>query len=101
MTPKIKSACVRCKLKNEENFMYAKGMDHTYCYDYLRFAYEMYPQAQPDKYDFEEGFLLTNGDFVNRMTAIQIATETDQLKPEYKNLNYPLLYSYMVYYKRI
>ena len=101
MTPKIKSACVRCKRKNEKDFMYVEGMNHSCCYDYLRFAYEMYPQAQPDKYDFEEGFLLTNGDFVNRMTAMQIATETDQLKPEYKNLNYPLLYSYMVYYKRI
>lgn len=101
MTPKVKSACVRCKLKSDTKFIYADGFDHTGCYDFLRFAYEMYPQANPEKYDFEEGFLLTNGDFVNRMTAMKIAKIENQLKPEYKNQNYPLLYSYMLYYRGV
>lgn len=101
MTPKVKSACVRCKLKSDTKFIYADGFDHSSCYDFLRFAHGMYPQAHPEKYDFEEGFLLTNGDFANRMSAMEIAKKENQLKPEYKNQNFPLLYSYMLYYRGV
>ena len=99
MTPKVKTACVRCKLKENEKFVYADGFDHSSCYDYLRVAHSMYPQAQPQKYDCEEGFLLTNGNFANRMLAMVVAKKENQLKPEYKDQNFPLLYSYMLYYK--
>lgn len=101
MTPKVKMACVRCKLKGDTKFVYAEGFDHTGCYDYLRAAHSMYPKVQPEKYDAEEGFLLTNGDFVNRMVAMKIANKEGQLKPEYKGQHFPLLFSYMLYYKAI
>lgn len=96
MNEKIKHACVRCKLKESSDFTYSKGFDHDSCYNYLSAAWEMYPRIKPDKYDVEEGFLLSNGDFVDRLLAMEIAKNANQLTPEYKDENYPLLYSYML-----
>lgn len=96
MNEKIRCACVRCKLKESSSFIYSEGFNHDSCYSYLNMAYEMYPRVNPDKYDVEEGFFLSNGDFVDRLLAMEIAKSANQLMPEYKNKNYPLLYSYML-----
>ena len=97
----IKRACVRCKLKKDENFTYSTGFDHDYCYNHLGLAHEMYPRVNPNDYDTEEGFILVDGEFVDRMTAMEIAKNANQLKAEYKNENWPLLYSYMLDFKTL
>ena len=98
---RIAFACVRCKQKGFVTYTLATGFSHDMCYNYLSQAHGMYPIANPEKYDVEEGFVLENGDFVDRMTAMWIAEDAEQLKEEYRGKDYPLLYSYMLNYKKI
>ena len=96
---RIKSACVRCQRKETKNFNYATGYDHSSCYDYLVRDLGTNPQYD-SRYDVEEGFILENGEFVDRMKAMQIAKEAGQLVDIYQDGDYPLLYSYMVNYRK-
>ena len=96
---KINSAAVRCKHKDLMiNWTIATGWDHTSCYDYIAAAHGFYILATPERYDYEEGFVTTNGDFVSREEAMKIAKNCGQLKREYQDTTEIFLKSYMINY---
>ena len=76
---KIMSAAVRCiarSEKNNGNYLMGTGYDHNACYDYLKEAHGCYPRLAPARYICEEGFLLEDNSFINRLEAFEIAKET-------------------------
>ena len=99
---KIINAAVRCIGRNEKDkseWMLGIGYDHSSCYDYIKARYNCYPRLAPARYICEEGFLLEDNSFVNRIDAFNIAKENNQLLPEYNHYTDVLhngLKSYMI-----
>ena len=97
MPEKIRCAAIRFEpclefLSNEDkdcvtdSKLIVKDMTHSSC---MTYATERYGRAwlARDKHKDEQGFITTTGRFVNRMEAMEIAKNNNQLKykiPEYK-----------------
>ena len=90
----LKSPAIQFRLPPENDYHIIKEYSHQACYDYIREAYEIYAQIFPDTYDVTEGYILTNGSFVDRITAMKIAEDTGVLKPMYYGMQ--CLESYMI-----
>ena len=108
---KIKMACVKCRYKDpshetidvklekdSEGYVYVSAFSHNYCYDILYCCYGMPVRALPDQYDFSEGYICEDGTFVDRSTAMKIASEAGQLQSIYANGDCSELKSYMLKY---
>ena len=106
---KIKMACVKCRHKDpshetidvkrekdSEGYVYASAFSHNDCYNILYCCYGMPVRALPYQYDFNEGFICEDGTFVDRSTAMKIASDAGQLQPMYANGDYSELKSYMI-----
>jgi len=94
----IKFAAIKATPVETVDTRIVHAYDHTTCYTYYAEAYGWYLQAQPDKYEVEEGFLLDDGTFVDRTTALTIARKCKQLKSMYDYTD--VLYSYMIDWTR-
>ena len=97
--PMIKCAAVKVNNVNELSSGYVgTGYSHTDCYDYIRDAYGIYANCNPEGYVVTEGFMLDNDTFISREDALELIHYTGQLKPEYKGKEIYRLYSYMIDY---
>lgn len=77
---KILTPCVKYKRKSDPNKdWFAVAPDHAGCYNVLSFL-EIY-----DRYDEVEGFQTTEGRFVDRREAYQLAKNAGQLINEDPN----------------
>ena len=90
----LKSPAIQFRLPPENSVHMVENYCHQACYDYIREAYEIYAQIFPDKYDVIEGYTLTDGSFVDREEAYDIAKDTGVLKSMYYGMQ--SLQSYMV-----
>lgn len=92
----IISPGVKCRpIHTTADYIVVTGHCHADCFEALRFGYEMYVLAKPDQYDYIEGFVCSDGSFVDRFEALSIAKNNNQLKDSYKN-NEGALQSFML-----
>ena len=92
----LKSPAIQFRLPPENTIHMVENYCHPACYDYIREAYEIYAQTFPEKYDVIEGYTLTDGSFVDREEAYDIAKYTEVLKPMYYGMQ--RLESHMIKY---
>lgn len=94
---RITAPCVKCRpINTNREYIYVTGHCHADCYEALSFGYSMYVLAQPEKYDYAEGFMCSDGTFVDRYSAKAIAKNAGQLKSIYMDDEISALQSYML-----
>ena len=93
----IVSPAVKCKpINSTQDYVIVTGSCHSNCFEALSFGFDMYVLACPDKYDYAEGYVCDDGTFVDRIEAMTIAKEANQVKSMYKSDDYISLQSYML-----
>lgn len=92
----LKAPAIQFRLPPENTIHTVENYCHDACYKYIDFAYEIYAQLCPEKYDVIEGYTLTDGSFIDREEAYNVAKYTGVLEPMYYGMQ--RLESYMVKY---
>lgn len=87
----IKSPAIKCRpINTNVDYVIVTGSCHADCFEALSFGYDMYALACPDRYDYVEGYVCSDGQFVDRYEALNIARNNNQLKDLYKDIEGPL-----------
>ncbi len=93
----IISPAVKCRqINTNDDYIIVTGYCHADCFEALSFGYDMYVLARPEKYDYVEGFVCSDGSFVDRVNAMDIAKAANQVKSTYNSDDYISLQSYML-----
>ena len=90
----LKSPAIEFRLPPENDYHVVENYCHQACYDQIRDQYDIYASIFPEKYDVVEGYTLTDGSFVDREEAYDIAKHTGAFEPRYYGMQ--SLQSYMV-----
>ena len=87
----IVSPAVKCRpINTTVDYVIVTGHCHADCFEGLSFGHDMYVLAQPDRYDYVEGYVCSDGVFVDRFDALIIAKDNNQLKSLYQDIEGPL-----------
>ena len=61
------------------DYVIVTGSCHADCFEALSFGYDMYALARPERYDYVEGYVCSDGQFVDRYEAAEIAYNANQI----------------------
>lgn len=78
---KIQSAAIKYRIKGEHNFKYVSGCSHANCIEMFSYM-DLYPNHRDMEVE-EQGFFTTEGRFVNRRMAKDIALKASQIPVNY------------------
>jgi hypothetical protein len=86
----LRIVCAALRLSSDHKVLFA-GVDHIAALDRMTRAKKAYKY-----YDFEQGFIVSDGTFAHRVRAMEIAKEAGQLDTGYKAHPGELLFGYML-----
>ena len=83
---KIKSAAIKYRKKGSKEFEYVTGYSHSACIDYFS-CIELHSIDRDMEVEVQ-GFMTTEDRFVDRVEALKIATNANQLQYHTTSRNY-------------
>lgn len=83
ITNLFKEAAVKFRLTPDSKSWMITGSSHTVCHEKIKAKYAANTMKFPDVFQVEEGYILNNGMFVNRLDAMKVAKSANIIKESY------------------